>query len=180
MATPTTINVLTPLQYEILKRMVEGASRFDIGKVFDISHKTAEYHRAAIFKKLELSTMPQLTMWALAMGIVENPFRNETPELTSDALQGGRFKKDLKKEPPKPVEVKVPEQEQSASSILIFKPRIPERERSAPLAPKKRGGLKGPPRTNRDYVHSLAGPVNAEDDLWCEFNPNSFAFETKV
>lgn len=153
MATPATIAVLTPLQCAILKRLAEGATRFDIAKENSISHKTAEYHRAAIQKKLQLDTLPELTMWAIAMGIVNNPFRNETPNITVDmlvsidsvrkqahiqAITRPALKKVLKKEP-----------------LSVEKP---------PVSPAKSQKVEGPTLEGR-LNHPLTSRVEAIEQL---------------
>ena len=61
---------LTVRQREVLQLIAEGASIKGIAQALGISPKTAEAHRYAIMKELDLHTTAQLTRYAVRNGIV--------------------------------------------------------------------------------------------------------------
>lgn len=61
---------LSDRETQILVRTVNGKTASDIAKEFDISIKTAEWHRRNVFSKLQLKNVAQLTKYALRTGII--------------------------------------------------------------------------------------------------------------
>ena len=62
---------LTPRQREIVQLLAEGKSSKEIAVALDLSVKTAETHRAAIMRKLQLDSAASLVRYAIRNGIVE-------------------------------------------------------------------------------------------------------------
>jgi DNA-binding CsgD family transcriptional regulator len=75
---------LTKRQQEILALFALGKTTKEIAselKAKDgtpLSEKTVEYHRMQVMMKLRLFSIPQLTHYALAVGLVENLYKDET------------------------------------------------------------------------------------------------------
>ena len=61
---------LTGRQREVLQLIAEGYSIKGIADVLNISAKTAESHRYAVMKELDLHTTAELTRYAIQQGIV--------------------------------------------------------------------------------------------------------------
>jgi DNA-binding NarL/FixJ family response regulator len=61
---------LTPLEREILQLLVEGRKNRDVGKVLNISVKTAETHRARIMSKLGMDSVADLVRYAIRNGLI--------------------------------------------------------------------------------------------------------------
>jgi DNA-binding NarL/FixJ family response regulator len=61
---------LTPREREILQLLVEGRKNRDIGKVLNISVKTAETHRARIMSKLAVDSVAELVRYAIRNGLI--------------------------------------------------------------------------------------------------------------
>jgi DNA-binding NarL/FixJ family response regulator len=61
---------LTTRQREVLQLIAEGATIKGIASALNISAKTAETHRYAIMKELDLHTTAELTRFAIQHGIV--------------------------------------------------------------------------------------------------------------
>ena len=200
MATPLTISVLTPLQCEILKRIAEGASRPEIAKERGTSAKTTEYHCAQIMLRLGLDNVADLTQWAIAMGIVQVKFKNETPEITLELLSkihearmaaqranpfqpkdpnAPRFKKVLKN--PEPPVVVDPAGEDAWSEEMTPAPKgtvltaVAQAvlDRNVPAQEQKVVA------TPEVAVNVPAQELEPESSKWSEFNPNK-GFEAMV
>lgn len=62
---------LTPREREILQLLVEGRTNRDVGKLLDISVKTAETHRARIMRKLRIESVADLVRYAIRNGIID-------------------------------------------------------------------------------------------------------------
>jgi DNA-binding NarL/FixJ family response regulator len=61
---------LTKREKEVLKLVGEGYSSIEIGKILNISPKTADKHRSNIMNKLNLHSASALTAYAIEKGIV--------------------------------------------------------------------------------------------------------------
>jgi DNA-binding NarL/FixJ family response regulator len=61
---------LTPREREILQLLVEGRKNRDVGKVLNISVKTAETHRARIMAKLGMDSVAELVRYAIRNGLI--------------------------------------------------------------------------------------------------------------
>lgn len=61
---------LTPREREILQLLAEGFSNREIGEQLHISIKTVGVHRTNIMQKLHVSSMTELTRYALRKGII--------------------------------------------------------------------------------------------------------------
>ena len=60
---------LTPREREIIVLLARGYSAKQIGRELDISHRTAEIHRARIMEKLEVQSLAELVALAVSLGI---------------------------------------------------------------------------------------------------------------
>jgi DNA-binding NarL/FixJ family response regulator len=67
---PRSQSQLTPREREILQLLVEGRKNRDVGKVLNISVKTAETHRARIMSKLGLDSVADLVRYAIRNGLI--------------------------------------------------------------------------------------------------------------
>jgi DNA-binding NarL/FixJ family response regulator len=61
---------LTKREKEVLKLVGEGYSSVEIGKILNISPKTADKHRSNMMNKLNLHSAPALTAYAIEKGLV--------------------------------------------------------------------------------------------------------------
>ncbi|MCL4784322.1 MAG: response regulator transcription factor [Bryobacterales bacterium] len=61
---------LTPRQREVLQLLAEGKSHKEIAAILNVSVKTTEYHKYAIFDSLGLKTNAELVQYAIRHGIV--------------------------------------------------------------------------------------------------------------
>ncbi|MEO8327253.1 MAG: response regulator transcription factor [Nitrospirota bacterium] len=61
---------LTPRQREVLQLIAEGRSTKSIATLLNISIKTIEFHRSNIMETLGMHTIPELTTFAFAHGLV--------------------------------------------------------------------------------------------------------------
>lgn len=64
------IQRLTTREREIIQLLAEGHSNKRIAKLLDLSVKTVETHRAAVMRKLELSSLPDLVRFAIRTQII--------------------------------------------------------------------------------------------------------------
>lgn len=64
------IQRLTTREREIIQLLAEGHSNKRIAKLLDLSVKTVETHRAAVMRKLELSSLPDLVRFAIRNQII--------------------------------------------------------------------------------------------------------------
>jgi len=63
--------VLSPRETEVLKLMALGHTNREIGEQLSLSVRTVETHRAHIQQKLNLSSRPELTRYALTNGLID-------------------------------------------------------------------------------------------------------------
>jgi DNA-binding NarL/FixJ family response regulator len=63
------VDILTNRESEILQLIAEGNSTKRIAKVLFISPKTVESHRANIMEKLNIHNLPELTKYAIRVGL---------------------------------------------------------------------------------------------------------------
>ncbi len=61
---------LTSRESEVLQLLAEGNTIKQIAKKLEISMKTVESHRGTMMKKLKISSIPELTKYAIKEGIV--------------------------------------------------------------------------------------------------------------
>jgi DNA-binding NarL/FixJ family response regulator len=61
---------LTPRQREVLQLVAEGKNRKEISASLNISVNTVEFHRAALVRRLRLSTAADLRCYAIEHGII--------------------------------------------------------------------------------------------------------------
>lgn len=61
---------LTSREKEILQLIAEGKSSKDIGDILFLSSKTVDSHRKNIMDKLELHSLPELTKYAIQIGLI--------------------------------------------------------------------------------------------------------------
>lgn len=64
------LNQLTPRQREVLQLIAEGRSTKGIATLLDISVKTIEFHRSKIMETLGMHSIPELTKFAFAHGLI--------------------------------------------------------------------------------------------------------------
>jgi len=62
---------LTSREREILQLLAEGQSNKHIAKLLELSVKTVETHRAAVMRKLELDSLPDLVRFAIRSQIIQ-------------------------------------------------------------------------------------------------------------
>jgi DNA-binding NarL/FixJ family response regulator len=62
---------LTSREREIVQLLAEGNSNKQIARLLDLSVKTVETHRAAVMRKLELRSLPDLVRFAIRNQIVQ-------------------------------------------------------------------------------------------------------------
>lgn len=62
---------LSPRETEVLRLMALGHTNREIGEQLSLSVRTVETHRAHIQQKLNLSSRPELTRYALANGLID-------------------------------------------------------------------------------------------------------------
>ena len=63
--------LLSPRETEVLKLMALGHTNREIGEQLSLSVRTVETHRAHIQQKLNLSSRPELTRYALDNGLID-------------------------------------------------------------------------------------------------------------
>lgn len=63
--------LLTPRQREVLQLIAEGRSTKAMASLLNISTKTVEFHKAKVMETLGMHTIPELTQFAVASGLVE-------------------------------------------------------------------------------------------------------------
>jgi len=64
-------SALSPRESEVLKLMALGHTNREIGEQLELSVRTVETHRAHIQQKLNLSSRPELTRYALEHGLID-------------------------------------------------------------------------------------------------------------
>jgi DNA-binding NarL/FixJ family response regulator len=64
------VDLLSPRELEVLKRVAEGLSSKKIGEALHISPRTVETHRATLMRKLGLHSVAELTRFAIEKGVV--------------------------------------------------------------------------------------------------------------
>ena len=63
------LTALTSREREVLQLMAEGMTTVEIAKHLFVSIKTVESHRSAIFRKLKIQSIAELTKFAIREGI---------------------------------------------------------------------------------------------------------------
>lgn len=64
------VDLLSPREQEVLKRVATGLSSKEIGAALNISPRTVETHRASLMRKLDLHSVAELTRFAIEKGLV--------------------------------------------------------------------------------------------------------------
>jgi DNA-binding NarL/FixJ family response regulator len=67
---PTSLEMLTPRQREVLQLIAEGHTMAGIGQVLGISQKTVETHRTALMERLDIRDVAGLVRYAIRVGLV--------------------------------------------------------------------------------------------------------------
>jgi DNA-binding NarL/FixJ family response regulator len=67
------VELLSPRELEVLKRVASGLSSKEIGAALNISPRTVETHRASLTRKLDLHSVAELTRFAIEKGLIRNP-----------------------------------------------------------------------------------------------------------
>jgi DNA-binding NarL/FixJ family response regulator len=67
------MDLLSPRELEVLKRVAGGMSSKEIGAELNISPRTVETHRASMMRKLDLHSVAELTRFAIEKGIIRKP-----------------------------------------------------------------------------------------------------------
>ena len=70
LADSSIFTVLTSREREVLQLIAEGMKTVEIAKHLFVSSKTVECHRSAIFTKLKINSIAELTKFALREGII--------------------------------------------------------------------------------------------------------------
>jgi two-component system response regulator NreC len=67
---PTSLNVLSMRERQVLELVAQGYSNQDIGQRLDLSHKTIARHRERIMKKLNLHSRTELVKFAIRTKLI--------------------------------------------------------------------------------------------------------------
>jgi DNA-binding NarL/FixJ family response regulator len=67
---PTSLDLLTPRQREVLQLIAEGHTTKEIAQILEISQKTVETHRMDTMKRLGIYDVPGLVRYAIRVGLV--------------------------------------------------------------------------------------------------------------
>ena len=67
------VDLLSPRELEVLKRVAVGLSSKEIGAALNISPRTVETHRASLMRKLDIHSVASLTRFAIEKGLVRVP-----------------------------------------------------------------------------------------------------------
>ncbi len=67
---PTTWEILTHREREVIKLIAEGARNREIASYLSLSEKTVEKHRSNLMRKLDLHSASQLTAYAIRNGLI--------------------------------------------------------------------------------------------------------------
>jgi two-component system, NarL family, response regulator NreC len=67
---PTSLDVLSKRERQVLEMVAQGYSNVDIGQRLDLSHKTIARHRERIMKKLNLHSRTELVKFAIRSGLI--------------------------------------------------------------------------------------------------------------
>jgi len=67
---PTSLNVLSARERQVLELVAQGYSNQDIGQRLDLSHKTIARHRERIMKKLNLHSRTELVKFAIRTKLI--------------------------------------------------------------------------------------------------------------
>ena len=67
---PTSLELLTPRQREVLQLLAEGHTVVGIGQMLGISHKTVETHRMALMERLDIRDIAGLVRYAIRVGLI--------------------------------------------------------------------------------------------------------------
>jgi DNA-binding NarL/FixJ family response regulator len=67
------MDLLSPRELEVLRRVATGLSSKEIGAALNISPRTVETHRASLMRKLDLHSVAELTQFAIQKGLVRTP-----------------------------------------------------------------------------------------------------------
>jgi two-component system response regulator NreC len=65
------VDPLTPRECRILQLVAEGKTTKEVGRLLNISYKTAESHRSRIMKKLDIHDVAGLVRYAIRRGMVQ-------------------------------------------------------------------------------------------------------------
>jgi DNA-binding NarL/FixJ family response regulator len=71
---PTSLDLLTPRQREVLQLIAEEHTTKEIAQILEISHKTVETHRMDAMERLGIYNIPGLVRYAIRVGLV-SPYR---------------------------------------------------------------------------------------------------------
>lgn len=69
-AEPTSLDVLSDRERQVLELVAQGYSNVDIGQRLDLSHKTIARHRERIMKKLNLHSRTELVKFAIRTRLI--------------------------------------------------------------------------------------------------------------
>src|SRR5512141_2032723 len=69
-AEPTSLDVLSARERQVLELVAQGYSNVDIGQRLDLSHKTIARHRERIMKKLNLHSRTELVKYAIRTRLI--------------------------------------------------------------------------------------------------------------
>jgi len=64
--------LLTAREREILQLLAEGRTNAEISRLFGITVKTVETHRAALMKKLDVSSLAELIRYAIRYSVIDD------------------------------------------------------------------------------------------------------------
>lgn len=64
------LQLLSPRQREVLRRVAEGSSTKEIARALELSPKTVDIHRAQLMQRLDIHDVAGLTRFAVRVGLV--------------------------------------------------------------------------------------------------------------
>ena len=64
------IESLTPREREVLVLVAEGHTNREVAELLGISHKTVDYHRTNVMRKLDVHNRTELTRYAIRRGLM--------------------------------------------------------------------------------------------------------------
>jgi len=73
---------LSPRQRDVLRYVAHGLSSKEISSLLGLSVRTVENHRAGILRRTALSSVAQLTLHAVRLGLIESPTTADTGSIS--------------------------------------------------------------------------------------------------
>lgn len=65
------VNILSPRELTVVRMVCESLTSSQIAKRLQVCTRTVEVHRTNIYRKLQVSNVVQLVLWAIRQGVVK-------------------------------------------------------------------------------------------------------------